>query len=74
MMKHDHRKSPRTAKETAKLRADRERYQREKPGPEQLLAEGGHKEFVPLAQTSIDLLYGKSSLQLHREQGLGHAR
>jgi transcriptional regulator with XRE-family HTH domain len=32
------------------LRADRERYQRERPTPEQLLAEGGHSEFVPLGE------------------------
>ena len=38
MMKHVHRKSARTPKETAELRADRERYQRDKPNPEQLLA------------------------------------
>ena len=50
MMKHVHRKSKRTPEETASLRADRERYQREKPSPEQLLAEGGHEGFVPLGE------------------------
>ena len=50
MMKHVHRKSKRTAEETARLRADRERYQREKLSPEQLLAEGGHSEFVTLGE------------------------
>jgi len=50
MIKHVHRKAQRTSRETAKLRADRERYQREKPSPEQLLAEGGHREFVPLGE------------------------
>src|SRR5437870_8590000 len=49
-MTHVHRKAPRTPKETARLRADRERYQREKPTPEQLLAEGGHQTFVPLGE------------------------
>lgn len=48
MSKHIHRKANRTPKETAKLRADRERYQRDKPTPEQLLAEGGHAKFVTL--------------------------
>jgi transcriptional regulator with XRE-family HTH domain len=43
-----HRKSTRTPEEKAKLRADRKRYQRERPTPEQLLAEGGHQNFVPL--------------------------
>ena len=46
MIKHIHRRIPRTAVEKAKLKADRERYQREKPTPEQLLAEGGHENFV----------------------------
>jgi DNA-binding phage protein len=45
-MKHVHRKIPRTPAEIAKLKADRERYQREKPTPEQLLAEGGHEHFI----------------------------
>lgn len=70
MMKHVHRKSQRSPRETAKLRADRERYQREKPTPEELLAEGGHKEFVPLGE----LLFVRqimSSLKRERErQGL----
>ncbi len=46
MIKHIHRKTPRTPAQKAKLKADRERYQRDKPTPEQLLAEGGHEEFV----------------------------
>ena len=50
MIKHVQRKSRRTPKETAKLRADRERYQRDKPSPDQLLAEGGHKEFISLGE------------------------
>src|SRR5438876_5623456 len=70
MIKHVHRKSRRTAKETAKLRADRERYQRDKPSAEQLLAEGGHKEFVPLGELMfIHQVMG--SLKKERErQGL----
>ena len=46
MIKHIHRKTPRSPEQNAKLKADRERYQREKPTPEQLLAEGGHSDFV----------------------------
>src|SRR5262249_42876383 len=40
------RKISRTPAELAKLKADRERYQREKPTPEQLLAESGHERFI----------------------------
>lgn len=50
-MKHVHRKISRTPEEVAKLKADRERYQREKPTPEQLLAESGHEGFVRLGDT-----------------------
>jgi len=49
-MKQVHRKSFHDPKEMARLRADRQRYQREKPSPEQLLAEGGHKQFVTLGE------------------------
>jgi transcriptional regulator with XRE-family HTH domain len=47
---HVQRKAQRTPAQTAKLRLDRERYQREPPTPEQLLAEGGHAGFVPLGE------------------------
>jgi DNA-binding Xre family transcriptional regulator len=47
---HLHCKIKRTPEEAARLRADRERYQRERPTPEQLLAEGGHTEFVKLGE------------------------
>jgi hypothetical protein len=66
MMKHVHRKSKETPEETASLRAARERYQREKPSPEQLLAEGGHKEFVPLGEL-IALHKLMASLKKERE-------
>ena len=46
MIKHIHRKTHRTPDEQAKLKADRERYQRKKLTPEQLLADGGHDDFV----------------------------
>jgi hypothetical protein len=70
MMKHIHRKANRTPEETARLRADRERYQREKPSPEQLLAEGGHEEFVPLGGL-IALHKVMAALKKEREnQGL----
>lgn len=70
MITHVHRKSKRTAGETARLRADRERYQRDKPTPEQLLAEGGHKEFVSLGEL-LFLHQLMASLKKERErQGL----
>jgi ribosome-binding protein aMBF1 (putative translation factor) len=70
MMKHIQRRSKRTPQETARLRAERERYQREKPSPEQLLAEGGHAQFVPLGEL-IALHKVMASLKREREnQGL----
>ena len=70
MIKHVQRKAQRTPKETAKLRADRERYQREKPTPEQLLAEGGHKEFVPLGELMVMHQLMASLKQERERQGL----
>jgi DNA-binding Xre family transcriptional regulator len=46
--RHVHRKIERAPEKLAQLHAARERYQRERPTPEQLLAEGGHQEFVSL--------------------------
>jgi ribosome-binding protein aMBF1 (putative translation factor) len=70
MMKHVHRKSKRTPEEAARMRAARERYQREKTSPEQLLAEGGHKEFVTLGEL-IALHKMMAALKKEREnQGL----
>jgi DNA-binding Xre family transcriptional regulator len=53
------RPTKRTAEETAALRADRERYQRDKPTVEQLLAEGGHEDTMPLGEflTLQELLF-----------------
>ncbi|HEY7428700.1 MAG TPA: helix-turn-helix transcriptional regulator [Gemmataceae bacterium] len=48
--RHLHCKIKRTPEEVARLRTDRERYQRERPTPEQLLAEGGHAEYVKLSE------------------------
>jgi DNA-binding Xre family transcriptional regulator len=44
------RRTDRTPAEAARLRADRERYQRDKPTVDQLLAEGGHTDTVPLGE------------------------
>src|SRR5437899_2297814 len=59
------RRAVRTPEETARLRADRERYQREKPTVEQLLAEGGHADTMPLGEflTLQELMF-----QLRRER------
>lgn len=43
-------KVERSPDEKARLRADRERYQREKPSVEQLLAEGGHQDTMLLGE------------------------
>jgi DNA-binding Xre family transcriptional regulator len=60
-----HRKSVRTREEAARLRADRDRYQRERPPPEQLLAEGGHSRFVLLGEL---LLLHQVAAELKRER------
>jgi transcriptional regulator with XRE-family HTH domain len=65
--RHLHRKIKRTPEEIARLRADRERYQRERPTPEQLLAEGGHKEFVTLGELLM-LHQVVAQLKQEREQ------
>jgi ribosome-binding protein aMBF1 (putative translation factor) len=49
-VRHEFRRATRTPEETARLRADRERYQRDKPTPEQLLAEGGHSNFTTMGE------------------------
>ena len=45
-MKQVQRKISRTPDELSKLKADRERYQREKPTPDDLLAESGQERFI----------------------------
>lgn len=70
MPKHVHRKESRTKDEAARLRSDRQRYQRDKPTPAQLLAEGGHKEFVSLGELML-LHEVMASLKKERQrQGL----
>jgi hypothetical protein len=41
-------KIERPSEKVARLRADSKRYQRGRPTPQQLLAEGGHTEFAML--------------------------
>lgn len=70
MIKHVHRKTQRTPEETAQLRADRDRYQRDKPSPEQLLAEGGHPGFVPLGELMVVHQVMAALRQERERQGL----
>jgi DNA-binding Xre family transcriptional regulator len=67
MIKHIHRKSKRTPEETARLRELRERYQRDKPTPEQLLEEGGHENFIRLGDL-IQLHQMMASLKQERKR------
>jgi transcriptional regulator with XRE-family HTH domain len=65
--RHIFRKSTRSADEAARLRADRDRYQRLRPTPEQLLAEGGHTDFVPLGDL-LELHQVLTGLKTERER------
>jgi DNA-binding Xre family transcriptional regulator len=67
MSKPVYRKANRTPEETARLRADRERYQRDRPTPEQLLAEGGHEDFIALGDL-LRLHQVMASLKSERER------
>lgn len=49
-MPHERRKTPRTPEQRARLRALRDKYQREKPSPDELLAQSGADDFVPLGE------------------------
>ena len=46
-------KTVRTAEELEELRAVRERYQREKPSPEEALAQSGHDRLAPLGEVIL---------------------
>lgn len=52
-MKQTHRKIERTPEEAARLREVRERYQRDKPTPEELLTESGQTEFTTLGEVLL---------------------
>jgi Helix-turn-helix domain len=59
--------SERTPEELAELRAERQRFSRERPGPEQLVASGEHEG--PYRQSNImALLMGIAELKLRREE------
>jgi DNA-binding Xre family transcriptional regulator len=61
------RKVTQSPEEIARLRADRERYQREKPSPLQLLAEGGHDDFIQLGAL-LELHQAMAWLKKERER------
>ena len=65
--RHVYRPAQRTAEETARLKSDRERYQRDRPTPEQLLEEGGHADFLTLAEV-LDLHEMGATLKRERER------
>lgn len=48
--RHEFRKAARTPEQLAELRAIRAKYQREKPTPEQVLAESGQADFIPIGE------------------------
>ena len=69
MTKHVPWQANRTPEELARLRADRERYQREKPTPVQLLAEGGHQHFVRLGDLlALHQLLALLKQERHRQK------
>lgn len=51
-VRREYRKAVRTPEQLAGERAVREKYQREKPSPEQALAASGHADFVPLGEVT----------------------
>lgn len=52
-VRREYRQSERTPEQLAELRAVRERYQREKPSPEEALAESGHTALLPLGEVVL---------------------
>jgi DNA-binding Xre family transcriptional regulator len=62
-----HQKIHRTPEQMASLRADRERYQKQRPTKEQLLAERGLTETVPLGEY-IELRSLARALREERER------
>ena len=49
----EYRKAERTPDQLAELRAARERYQQEKPSPEDALARSGHEQLIPLGEVML---------------------
>lgn len=61
-----YQKADRTPEQLAELRAVRERYQREKPSPEEALAQSGHEHLVPLGE--VILLHQVLALLRHERE------
>ncbi|HET6574138.1 MAG TPA: helix-turn-helix transcriptional regulator [Fimbriiglobus sp.] len=64
-VRREYRKTGRTPEQLAELRAVRERYQREKPSPEQALAASGQTDFLPLGEV---VLLRQIATELKRER------
>jgi DNA-binding Xre family transcriptional regulator len=52
-VRRGYQKAERTPEQLAELRAVRERSQREKPSPEEALAQSGHDQLVPLGEVIL---------------------
>ncbi len=48
-----YQKAERSPEQLAELRAVRERYQREKPSPDEALAQSGHEQLAPLGEVIL---------------------
>lgn len=63
--RHIHRKTERTPEQLAEIKAVREYYQREKPGPAELLARSGQDKFMTLGEY---MLLHQIAFQLKQER------
>ncbi|MGL4551672.1 MAG: helix-turn-helix domain-containing protein [Gemmataceae bacterium] len=63
----EHRQSTRTPEDAARLRAEREKYQRERPTMEQLLASGDFEQPVPLGEV-LELSGVAAEMKQERER------
>lgn len=64
-VRREYRKVERTAEQVARERAVREKYRRERPSPEQALAESGYADFVPLGEV---FFLRQFAVELRRER------
>jgi DNA-binding Xre family transcriptional regulator len=66
--KHIHIKTERTPEELAEIRAVREYFQREKPSPDQLLAESGMDHFMTMGEYMfLHQVFGQLKLERERQ-------
>jgi ribosome-binding protein aMBF1 (putative translation factor) len=52
-VRREYRQAGRTPEQLAELRAVRDRYQREKPSPDEALADSGHAALLPLGEVVL---------------------